>query len=139
PGAGPTNDAGADSPSASGDGGPCVDLASDPHNCGQCGHDCGGGSCANGACQPFEFGPLTDAPVIALVTDATRVSGLTSPADAELGSLSACPKSGCVGAPESIFSRVQGGNLGSDGVTAYASLLYGGARVVKLETSGVTD
>lgn len=27
-------------------------LASDPHNCGSCGHDCRGGACSAGQCQP---------------------------------------------------------------------------------------
>lgn len=32
---------------------PCSpDLESDPKNCGRCGHDCLGGACAAGACQP---------------------------------------------------------------------------------------
>jgi len=28
----------------------CVDLSSDPANCGACGHACGGGTCVNGSC-----------------------------------------------------------------------------------------
>lgn len=31
---------------------PCVDTANDPHNCGLCGHDCLGGACIEGRCQP---------------------------------------------------------------------------------------
>lgn len=31
---------------------PGVDLATDPKNCGRCGHDCLGGACAGGACRP---------------------------------------------------------------------------------------
>jgi hypothetical protein len=30
----------------------CSDLASDPKNCGKCGHDCAGGACNTGVCQP---------------------------------------------------------------------------------------
>lgn len=30
----------------------CADTSSDPYNCGRCGHDCLGGACAAGACQP---------------------------------------------------------------------------------------
>jgi hypothetical protein len=36
----------------SGCGGSCVDLASDPKNCGTCGHDCLGGTCSAGKCDP---------------------------------------------------------------------------------------
>src|SRR5204863_597521 len=30
----------------------CVDLTSDAKNCGTCGHDCLGGTCMEGQCQP---------------------------------------------------------------------------------------
>ena len=33
-------------------GGACIDSQSDPHNCGGCAHDCYGGTCLAGACQP---------------------------------------------------------------------------------------
>src|SRR5580704_8714562 len=34
-------------------GGTCSDAASDPKNCGSCGHTCAAGlTCASGACQP---------------------------------------------------------------------------------------
>ena len=32
----------------------CVDLLTDPANCGTCAHDCLGGACLNGNCQPIE-------------------------------------------------------------------------------------
>ncbi|MBL8607894.1 MAG: DUF5050 domain-containing protein [Myxococcales bacterium] len=39
---------------ASGDGAACVaDLKVDKANCGRCGHDCLGGACVDGACQPM--------------------------------------------------------------------------------------
>jgi hypothetical protein len=35
------------------DAAPCTaDVSSDPHNCGACGHDCLGGACLAGSCQP---------------------------------------------------------------------------------------
>jgi hypothetical protein len=33
-------------------GGVCLETSSDPANCGRCGHDCQGGACNAGACQP---------------------------------------------------------------------------------------
>ncbi len=41
---------------------PCTDLSDDPHNCGLCGHDCQGGACEAGACQPLALyqGPVGD-------------------------------------------------------------------------------
>ncbi len=43
----------------------CVDLQTDPHNCGRCDRDCSGfrGGCAQGACQP--------APVTIVASDAS--------------------------------------------------------------------
>ena len=37
--------------------GPCGDLMTNAHNCGRCGHDCLGGACTAGVCQPFELVP----------------------------------------------------------------------------------
>jgi hypothetical protein len=34
----------------------CTSLASDPLNCGSCGHDCLGGACVAGQCQPVVLG-----------------------------------------------------------------------------------
>ncbi len=44
-------EAGATSPQCDSD----VDLDSDPKNCGRCGHDCLGGECTMGTCQPLEL------------------------------------------------------------------------------------
>jgi hypothetical protein len=56
---GPMDSTSADSDAAKADdggpaeGAPCtVDVASDPFNCGRCGHDCLGGACADAQCQP---------------------------------------------------------------------------------------
>lgn len=38
----------------------CVDTSNSGTNCGMCGHDCLGGTCASGTCQPFLFAPSTD-------------------------------------------------------------------------------
>jgi hypothetical protein len=46
-------------------------LASDPHNCGSCGHDCLGGDCASGRCQPMVVVAQANAYGIAL--DAANV------------------------------------------------------------------
>jgi hypothetical protein len=35
----------------SGSGSGCIDTMTDPDNCGQCGHQCPGGSCREGACE----------------------------------------------------------------------------------------
>lgn len=38
----------------------CADLSSDPKNCGACGHDCLGGKCSAGQCQPVAFADVND-------------------------------------------------------------------------------
>jgi hypothetical protein len=38
--------------------GVCTDLETDPANCGACGHDCLGGACSLGRCQPFVLASL---------------------------------------------------------------------------------
>ena len=35
--------------------GACVQTASDPLNCGSCGHSCQGGTCSGGVCQPLSL------------------------------------------------------------------------------------
>jgi hypothetical protein len=57
-----TPDAGA-SGEAGGAGVTCdasVDLKADPKNCGSCGHDCLGGECDLGKCQPFTIVPAEE-------------------------------------------------------------------------------
>jgi hypothetical protein len=40
--------------------GGCSDSTSDPENCGSCGHDCAGGLCSAGVCQPAAVGGPAD-------------------------------------------------------------------------------
>jgi hypothetical protein len=39
------------------DASPCGETATNPHNCGRCGHDCLGGACSKAACQPIALVP----------------------------------------------------------------------------------
>lgn len=56
-----SNDAADSQADAAGEGGgvdatgSCDASANDPKNCGACGHDCLGGGCAAGVCQPFQL------------------------------------------------------------------------------------
>jgi len=50
-----TNDAVVEACSFTTCGSACVALETDPKNCGKCGHDCLGGTCASGVCQPFQL------------------------------------------------------------------------------------
>lgn len=59
--------------------GVCMDVSADPANCGACGHDCLGGACAAGMCQPIVLS-TTDA-AFDLTVDATHVYWVTHPGD----------------------------------------------------------
>ena len=48
----------------------CVDTENDPAHCGACNHDCEGGGCAGGMCQPVD---VYDGGVTWVATDATHV------------------------------------------------------------------
>src|SRR5690349_7067990 len=37
------------------DAGPCTNVATNPKHCGACFHDCLGGQCVGGACQPIQL------------------------------------------------------------------------------------
>jgi hypothetical protein len=50
----------------------CVDTQSDSHNCGQCGHDCLGGVCSAGVCQPLQIA-LGQGQVTTVVLDDTSI------------------------------------------------------------------
>lgn len=54
------------------DAGPCVDTATNPKHCGACFHDCLGGQCAGGVCQPVSVA-TDDGVLLAIALDATHV------------------------------------------------------------------
>jgi hypothetical protein len=68
----------------------CADLDRDPANCGACGHDCGGGECMAGACQPVLVAGSLDRPYsMAVAPESGQVFWLT-PTE-----LLRCPLAGC--------------------------------------------
>ena len=54
--------------------GTCVDLATDPVNCGSCGRSCGGGTCLASLCQPITLAsyPVANGPT-SMVVDGSNV------------------------------------------------------------------
>jgi hypothetical protein len=78
---------------STGGGCPTDGLASDARNCGTCGHDCEGGACVEGACQPFALvSDLVDP--AAIVIDEAAVYWST-----RSGQVASCPKAGCPNGP----------------------------------------
>lgn len=75
----PVADAAPDSPSCTAPtqacGTSCVVVSKDPANCGRCGHDCAGGGCTTGVCQPVTLTTTTNPTLNSsrLSTDGTSV------------------------------------------------------------------
>ena len=68
--------------------GDCGDIESSTVNCGRCGHDCGGGACVAGTCQPFTIAPGINAPH-GLTVDADHVYFTVD------DTVQSCPSAGC--------------------------------------------
>jgi hypothetical protein len=93
----------------------CVaDLDADTMNCGRCGHDCLGGACLAGSCQPVTIGTTT-LDVLALAVDSTDVYWGT------LSTIEKCPISGC-GA--GVATLTSGRPNYPNSVAVYGSTVY---------------
>jgi hypothetical protein len=73
-----------------------TDLATNPDHCGRCDHGCGGGTCAQGECQPIELAAgIPGLAAIAVAADAIVWT--------ETARVAACPlPAGCTLAPRPI-------------------------------------
>lgn len=76
--------------------GKCIDLATSGANCGVCGHDCGGGKCDKGVCQPMVVVDNLTKPVFDV--DATELYY----GDSAGNTILACPKGGCALQPKQL-------------------------------------
>jgi hypothetical protein len=80
----------------------CADTQVDPHNCGTCGHDCLGGACEAGACQPVVLVTVPYSGVSSFAIDDASVywtTDWTTNGEPTLasGTVSKCPLAGCTG------------------------------------------
>lgn len=91
----------------------CDASATDPRNCGRCGHDCVGGACTNGVCQPWV---VSTAPASDLQSDDTNVYWVLG---AQPGNVSKCARTGCdAGTP--LVSSIDGpGKIAIDNTNTY--------------------
>jgi hypothetical protein len=94
--------------------GSCVDVTSDQKNCGSCAHDCLGGACHAGLCQPITLASGLDTPTVITVGPAGVYWATNPPPDAGAGSIMTCGIDG--GAVTTLATQT--GVPGSPAVTA---------------------
>ena len=94
--------------------GSCVDVGTDPANCGACGHSCGGGTCVAAQCQPYAIQTGLDSTYIA--ADAT---GLYYSSNFVIDK---CALDTCKPAPTQLWDNGNGQYI--DGVAVSSSNLY---------------
>lgn len=83
-----------------------ANVATDPKHCGVCDHDCLGGTCMSGECQPFVLtGGLSNPAAIAL--GASSVFFEVGAGNGATRSLVRCPRSGCgTSGPELVLGGI---------------------------------
>lgn len=86
-----------------GDGKCTTATDTNPMHCGACNHDCSGGACLDGRCQPVPLQSSVNAP-LAIAVNSTAVFWMES------NPVRKCPKSGCNGSP-TLLSQATGGGL----------------------------
>src|SRR5579884_2376528 len=80
--------------------GSCIDEQNDSHNCGGCGHDCQGGTCTTGRCQPVVL-------VDGLSIDLSGIAlGPNTVYYLDRGSLFECAKTGCPAGPNVLSATI---------------------------------
>ncbi|HMA92200.1 MAG TPA: hypothetical protein VKP30_05915 [Polyangiaceae bacterium] len=84
-------------------GGSCIDISTATAHCGGCDHDCGGGTCSAGVCQPTTIytAPL---PVTSVAVSTSEVIFATNDDVNYVARLLACPTSGCALAPRQLVT-----------------------------------
>lgn len=95
---------------------PCTTTVTDPFNCGACGHDCLGGGCSAGRCEPVVIANEPGQPM-AITVDATHVFWT----NATTGDVRRAPLSG--GVAQTLFDGPPGVDLG-DGLVRSGADIY---------------
>jgi hypothetical protein len=99
-------------------GGVCTNIDTDANNCGVCGHNCEGGSCVLGVCQPVVLATVIGDFSIGLATDGTNVYWTDQALDDFHGLVEEVPAGG--GATVTLTSTaVVPGELAIDATNVY--------------------
>src|SRR5258708_3541224 len=113
----------------SSDGAPCEASTTGPHNCGRCGHDCLGGSCDGGGCQPVVLvGNQSSPQFVAVGTNTVYWTNFGDSTRTPLwgdGALRRIAKDG-TGASDLVSPAPSAYQLVSDGQLLYFDLFYSG-------------
>jgi hypothetical protein len=100
----PDADAGTEADADADAGGGCGDTLSDPKNCGVCGHDCIGGDCTNGICQPWVVAAEAHSVLGNVSLDANNVFYT----DTQNAAILSTPKNAIQGKGTAIYSGIAG-------------------------------
>ena len=113
-------------------------LNFDRNHCGACNHDCLGGDCKMGNCQPLVVG-RSPGRILHLAVNATHVVWMSAAEDYASAELRACDKTKfCSGEALVIKGGGLAGTVAGDGTSAYATFVFGAHAFMQIDHASTT-